>query len=71
MRQEYAHVMRGLLAAVVLSALFSSAAIAGTEDFVEGAAAYRRGDYADAMRLLTPLAEQGNAVAQFDIGTMY
>jgi uncharacterized protein len=37
----------------------------------EGNAAYVRGDYAAAERLLRPLAEQGNATAQFDLGSMY
>jgi peptide-methionine (S)-S-oxide reductase len=37
----------------------------------EGNAAYIRGDFATAERLLRPLAEQGNATAQFDLGGMY
>jgi methionine-S-sulfoxide reductase len=37
----------------------------------EGNAAYIRGDYPTAERLLRPLAEQGNATAQFDLGGMY
>jgi uncharacterized protein len=37
----------------------------------EGNAAYARGDFATAERLLRPLAEQGNATAQFDLGGMY
>ncbi len=37
----------------------------------EGNAAYVRGDFATAERLLRPLAEQGNATAQFDLGGMY
>jgi methionine-S-sulfoxide reductase len=37
----------------------------------EGNAAYMRGDYATAERLLRPLAEEGNATAQFDLGGMY
>jgi uncharacterized protein len=37
----------------------------------EGNAAYIRGDFATAERLLRPLAEQGNATAQFDLGSMY
>jgi TPR repeat protein len=34
-------------------------------------AAYRRADYATAMRLFRPFADQGNAVAQTDVGGMY
>ncbi len=34
-------------------------------------AAYGRGDYAQAFKILRPLAEQGNAIAQSNIGVMY
>ena len=34
-------------------------------------AAYGRGDYATALRLIRPLADQGNALAQFLLGLMY
>ena len=37
----------------------------------EGNAAYIRGDFKTAEGLLRPLAEQGNATAQFDLGGMY
>ena len=37
----------------------------------EGFAAWRSGDYAAAMTELRPLALQGNAAAQFALGTMY
>src|SRR5438046_987324 len=36
-----------------------------------GAAAYKRGDYATALSIFRPLAEQGNVTAQFDLGVMY
>ncbi len=39
--------------------------------FDEGAAAYIRGDYATALREWRPLAEQGNAKAQYSLGIMY
>jgi TPR repeat protein len=39
--------------------------------FEDGQAAYQRGDYAGAMRLLRPLAEEGNAAAQEKLGVMY
>ncbi len=35
------------------------------------AAAFQRGDYATAIRELRPLAEQGVAEAQFNLGIMY
>ena len=34
-------------------------------------AAYRRGDYAQALKILRPLAGQGDAAAQYGIGNMY
>jgi uncharacterized protein len=34
-------------------------------------AAYQRGDYATAMSLRRPLADQGNAAAQYNLGWMY
>ncbi len=37
----------------------------------EGVAAYERGDYATAIREWRPLADQGDAVAQNNIGLMY
>ena len=37
----------------------------------EGEAAYDRGDYATAVRLWRPLAEQGYAAAQSNLGVMY
>ena len=37
----------------------------------KGWAAYERGDYATALREWRPLAEQGNADAQFNVGHMY
>ena len=39
--------------------------------FDEGVAAYKRGDYATALREWHPLAEQGNAGAQYNLGVMY
>ncbi len=37
----------------------------------EGVAAYERGDYATALREFRPLAEQGDAKAQYNLGVMY
>ena len=37
----------------------------------EGIAAYERGDYETALQEFQPLAEQGNADAQFNLGLMY
>ena len=43
---------------------------ASAQDFQKGVDAYRRGDYAAAFRELRPLADQGHAVAQFNLGVM-
>ena len=40
-------------------------------DFEAGAEAYVRGDYTIALKEWRPLAEQGNAEAQFQLGWMY
>ena len=40
-------------------------------DFQKGLTAVQSGDYATALREWTPLAEQGNASAQFGLGLMY
>jgi len=40
------------------------------DPFKDGQAAYARGDYATALRVLRPLAEQGNAGAQLGLGMM-
>ena len=43
----------------------------GSEGFAKGLAAYNRSDYAEAMRQWKPLAEQGHADAQNNLGLMY
>jgi len=43
----------------------------GSTQLEKGYAALQGGDYATAMRLLRPLAEQGDAVAQYNFGRMY
>ena len=39
--------------------------------FEDATAAYERGDYATAFRLMNPLAEKGDAKAQHNLGVMY
>lgn len=65
MKRQSVH--RAVLAAPL--ALFSVPAIAA--DIDDGQAAYNIGDYATALRLWRPLAEQGNARAENNIGVMY
>ena len=40
-------------------------------DLEEGFAAAQKGDFATALRLWKPLAEQGNSSAQYNLGIMY
>jgi hypothetical protein len=43
----------------------------GWTGFQEGADAYQRRDYATALRAWLPLAQQGHATAQFNLGVLY
>jgi hypothetical protein len=63
--------MRRILAtlAVVGALLFSAGS--ARADFDGGVAAAQRGDYATAFREFLPLAEQGNRMAQTNLGFMY
>ena len=59
----------GLMSFVLSLSLTASVAAGPVED---GQAAYRRGDYATALRLWRPLADQGETPsAQFNLGSMY
>lgn len=58
-----------LILAVAAASLFSSPARADT--FEDGMAAYRKGDYGEAMKLLRPLADQDHAGAEKWVGVMY
>jgi TPR repeat protein/S1-C subfamily serine protease len=60
--------MKRLLVAAFLLLFLSSPARAGWK---EGLAAYERGDYDTAFREFLPLAEQGDAHAQYNLGIMY
>jgi TPR repeat protein len=58
----------------VLLTLLISTSLAVTAfggQFEDGIAAYERGDYATAFRLMKPLAEKGDAKAQHNLGVMY
>ena len=63
------HPILTTLAALLLALGLSGAANAGPFD--DALAAANRGDYATAFRLWRPLADQGNAGAQFNLGVMY
>ena len=45
--------------------------MSASADFQKGAAAFESGDYATALREWTPLAIQGDAAAQYNLGNMY
>ena len=57
-----------LVAGLMVTALLVAAACRPYEDGFE---AYQQGDYTTAMRLVRPLADQGNAKAQEMVGRMY
>ena len=65
--------VRGFSMACVLLAtgLAVAAEITFASPFDDALSAYSRGDYETAMRLFRPLAEQGNADAQANLGFMY
>ena len=65
--------MRNLTATICLTitVLLGSAGVSWSADFQKGLAAVQRGDFATALREWTPLAEQGDASAQFNLGLMY
>jgi TPR repeat protein len=54
---------------LVLSILFLTAPV--WADFKAGMDAHHHGDYATAMREWQPLAEQGQAAAQYELGLLY
>ena len=60
--------LTGVIVAFLLSA---SSAFAGASEDCTAAAAYGQQDYVAALRLCRPLAEQGDAKAQSDLGFMY
>src|SRR5262245_47639467 len=63
MRRSYFFIVGALLLGAYGQALAGA--------FEDATAAYPRGDYAKAMELIRPLAEQGDARAQFNLGTIY
>jgi uncharacterized protein len=61
--------LKRAIAAIVLASAFAAPAAAGTfEDAVD---AHARGDDANALRHIRPLANDGDASAQFNLGLMY
>ena len=63
------HQIKTFLAGSLLALALFSGAMAGP--FEDADAAHQRRDYATELQILRPLAEQGNAVAQHNLGVMY
>jgi len=61
--------MRRFLFVIILVVAWATVAVAAS--IQEAEFAYDRGDYTQAARLFRPLAEQGIASAQFNLGMMY
>ena len=58
-----------VLPVLLLSLLVGNSAF--SDDFQKGLTAYKNGDYETASREWNPLAKQGNAEAQYNLGIMY
>ena len=58
-----------ILPVLLLTLLVGNSAFSA--DFQKGVTAYKSGDYATTLREWTPLAEQGDASAQYNLGLMY
>src|SRR5580704_17560115 len=63
-RRTTALLVAGLIALVLIG-------LASAGPLEDGVAAYRQGDFAAAIRLLRPLADAGDAKAEFYLGRMY
>jgi len=63
------HTFRAISAGIIFALSF--AAPVAADSLEEAVAAYRSTDYATALRVYRSLAEQGLAVAQFNLGLMY
>jgi TPR repeat protein len=61
--------LRHAVATIILMLSFAAPVAAGP--LKDAIAAYDRDDYATALRLFRPLADQGNAEAQFNLGSIY
>lgn len=63
--------MRKSVFVLVLSLILALAVTSRSDQILDGMEAYLRGDYAEALNLLRPFAERGEADAQFSLGSMY
>jgi TPR repeat protein len=60
---------RAIFAAIILVLTFATPMAAGPLE--DGYAAYQRGDFATAMQIMRPLADQGHVTAQNVVGLLY
>ena len=61
--------LQRIIAGVVVAVMLAGSAAAGP--FEDGAAAYKSGDYAEAVKMFRLAADQGIAPAQILLGAMY
>ena len=61
--------LKHVIAAIILALSFAEPAATGPLEDADAAAKKR--DYATAVRLIRPVAEQGNANAQYNLGVFY
>lgn len=64
-------ILRGLVFALLVSGYTAGTTMAFAGPFEDAIAAYNRHEYGTALRLMRPLAEQGNADAQNGMGALY
>lgn len=62
---------KSVVSGAIVATCLASVGTAYAGPWEDGMVAYNRGDYLPAIRLIRPLAEQGNAKAQNQIGVMY
>lgn len=67
----HTHIARVPMIAMLALSFHISSSVVYAGPLEDGQAAYERGDYATALQQFRPLAEQGNASAQNDLGWMY
>ena len=60
-----------LTSILIISFLFGSSGVCWSADFQKGVDAANKGDFATAIKEWTPLARQGDVVAQFNLGLTY
>ena len=56
---------------ILLALLMTLSSPVAAQDFQKGLTAYQAGDYATALQEWKPLAEAGDAIAQYNLGVMY